>query len=558
MTTVDTVEPIAQLAVTIDEQFRAWIDPRSNLQPPLLIVGAGLSSGLVPRANELATAICARKGEIEDELQIAAGPAIAPECESDLYAWAGHCIDELTAKHSHSDVTAKARLATAMGLTTDKRFLAQAGVGPRGSTPRHRALARLARENRIRAVWSFNWDCWLESSFDAVGLRRHDESSQRVANEGWKTRYRVWFKNEPAHNAIDTQLLFKAHGCVRALQEGQGDFVIAKSEMEAPQPDSKTTLLRKQIGADGGAIAIGWAAREPYVVNVFATQTPPAHAALQGGITFVDMADQADHQTIRRAYGAQAGNAAVAVKVNPDGPGQTDHLMLWLQTKRGIRSLHQTCSDQQSQRALLQIERQLPAFDDASMCSSWIASFFDDWLPVWLRCCYFTGAQKELGVVPGHEFNVLPSDRRDAHIHWSNPSTGRQDLQAAISLLLALSDPAQPHCPWLFDDFPGALWHPQNSHLILPVPIWADHQCAARATLKPLVESLHWAGKGRIETLTLLPLTPLGDTQPVDAPLRLQGWKEAVASCFNHAALADPTRILDCTLNALKAMYVKP
>ena len=103
MTTVDTVEPIAQLDVTIDEQFRAWIDPRSNLQPPLLIVGAGLSSGLVPRANELATAICARQGEIEDELQIAAGPAIAPECESDLYAWAGHCIDELTAKHSHSD-----------------------------------------------------------------------------------------------------------------------------------------------------------------------------------------------------------------------------------------------------------------------------------------------------------------------------------------------------------------------------------------------------------------------------------------------------------------------
>lgn len=550
MTAVDTVEPIEP----IDEKFCAWIDPQSNLLAPLLIVGAGLSSGLVPRADQLATAIGARKGEIEDELQISAGPAISTEW--DLYAWADHCLSELTHIHGHSDITAKTHLAVAMGLTTDKRFLAQAGVGPRGTTPRHRVLARLARENRIRAVWSFNWDCWLEASLDAVGLRRHDESAHRIANEGWKTRYHVWFKSEPAHNAIDTQLLFKAHGCIRALQEGRGDFVIAKSEMEAQQPNSKTTILRKQIAADGGAIAIGWAAREPYVVEIFTKQKWPEHEAPTGSITFVDIEDRPDHEKVREAYSGQRGHACLAVQ--RDGPGQTDHLMLWVQAKRGIRSLQRACSDIASRQALTHIEDQLPAFDDASMCSLWIASFFDDWLPVWLRCCFFTGAQRELGVLPGHEFNVLPSDRRDAHIHWSNPSTGRQDLQAAISLLLALADLAQPHCPWLFDDFPGALWHPQNSHLVLPVPIWADHRCAARATLKPLVESLHWAGKGRIETLTLLPLTPLGDTQPVDAPLRMQGWKEAVASCFNHAALADPARILDCTLDALKAMYVKP
>ena len=294
MTTADAIAP--------DEQFRAWIDPQSSLPPPLLIVGAGLSFGLAPNAQQLAKDTSERKVDIESTLGIPAGPAISTD-DDDLYVWADHCLKALKSVHALDEMPAKRRLASAMGLMTDKRFLAQAGVGPRGTTPRHRVLARLARENRIRAVWSFNWDCWLEASFDAVGLRRHDESNQRIANEGWKIRYHVWFKNEPAHNTIDTQLLFKTHGCVRALQEGQGDFVIAKSEMKAAQPGSKTTLLRKQIAADGGAIAIGWAAREPYVVVMFAKQKPPDHEAPTGSITFVDVENWLDHDKVRLSHG---------------------------------------------------------------------------------------------------------------------------------------------------------------------------------------------------------------------------------------------------------------
>lgn len=535
--------------MTIDEQFRAWIDPQSNLQPPLLIVGAGLSFGLAPNAQQLAKDTSERKDEIESALGIPAGPAISTD-DDDLYVWADHCLKALKSVHALDEMPAKRRLASAMGLMTDKRFLAQAGVGPRGTTARHRVLARLARENRIRAVWSFNWDCWLEASFDAVGLRRNEESAQRIANEGWKTRYHVWFRDEATDNAIDMQLLFKAHGCLRALQEGQGDFVIAKSEMEAPQPDSKTTLLRKQIAADGGAIAIGWAAREPYVVEIFAKQKPPAHEAPTGSITFVDVEDWPNHGKVRQAYSGQRERTCLAVQ--RDGPGQTDHLMLWVQTKRGIRSLQQACSDQPSKDTLKQIEDQLPAFDDSSMCSSWLASFFDDWLPVWLRCCFFTGAQ-ELGVQPGHGLKVLPSDLRDAHVHWSSPEVARRDLRAAAAMLFALSSDVNAQCQWQFDTFPGALWRPRDSHLVLPIPIWADHNCAARATLKPLVESLHWAERARIRRLTLLPLDASGEAPANDGPLRLQAWKEAVASCFNYAALADPARIHDCMLENLSA-----
>ena len=117
MTTVDTVEPIAQLDVTIDAQFRAWIGPQRNLQPPLLIVGAGVSPGLVPRAIELVTAMGARKGEIEVERQIAAGQAISPECESDLCAWVSHRLGELVRPTGWLTVAAQRRATRANAPT---------------------------------------------------------------------------------------------------------------------------------------------------------------------------------------------------------------------------------------------------------------------------------------------------------------------------------------------------------------------------------------------------------------------------------------------------------
>jgi hypothetical protein len=548
----EAVDAAAPPPLTLEERFSAWIDPRDSSPAPLLIVGAGLSFGLAPAAPELAAMIATRKTDIEKELGIREGPAITDSAS--LYAWADHCLGALSAAMpDNAAIDAKIRLARAMGLMADKRYLAQAGVGPRGTTARHRVLARLAREGRVRAVWSFNWDCWLEASFEAVGMRRDDGASQQIANDRWMTRYQVWFKDAVNKNATDMQLLFKAHGCLRALHEGKGDFVIATSEMAqtlASQPSTRRDLLLDHTKG-GSAIAVGWSASEPYIVELFATQQGKLPPPLTGTITFIDVKpDQPDQNVIRQAYSAQPQDKGV--KVNGSGNGQTDDLMLWLQSKRGLRSLQEACDGLPSRAAVQLIEQRIPDFDAARMASMWPSPFFDDWLPVWLRCCFFTRAM-EFAVPLGQELRLLPSERRDAHIPWGTPPKPRRDLRAAAALLLALDAGCQPECPWHFDAFPGAMWRPGDSHLVLPIPIWADPSRAARATIKPLVDALHWSDKARILTLTILPLDAADEALPADTPQRLASWKEAVASCFNHAALAHPSALKDCTLQNLPA-----
>lgn len=548
----EAVDPLAPCPLTLEERFSVWIDPRDSSPAPLLIVGAGLSFGLVPTAQELAHDVAGRQIAIENKLGISHDSTVTSP--TSLYTWADHCVTELsTANPGITTIDAKIRLAQAMGLMTDRRFLAQAGVGPRGTTARHRVLARLAREGRVRAIWSFNWDCWLEASFEAVGMRRDDGATQQFANDRWMTRYQVWFKDVINKNATDMQLLFKAHGCLRALHEGKGDFVIATSEMAqglANQPTTRTELLLDHAKG-GSAIAVGWSASERYVVELFAAQQGKVPPPLTGSITFIDVKpDQPDQNAIRQAYGTQPPDGGV--KVNGSGDGQTDDLMLWLQTKRGLRSLQEACDGSPSRAEAQRIERRIPSFDAARMTSVWPTPFFDDWLPVWLRCCFFTRAM-EFSVPNGQELRLLSSERRDAHIPWGTPAKPRRDLRAAAALLLALDAVSMPDCPWHFDAFPGALWRSRDSHLVLPIPIWADPSRAARATIKPLVDSLHWSDKARIRTLILLPLDAAEEAVPVDALLRLTLWKEAVASCFSHAALAHPSAIQDCTLLTLPA-----
>ena len=88
---------------------------------------------------------------------------------------------------------------------------------------------------------------------------------------------------------------------------------------------------------------------------------------------------------------------------------------------------------------------------------------------------------------------------------------------------------------------------------VLPIPIWADPSRAARETINPLMDSLHWSDKARIRALTLLLLDADEEALPADAPQRLTHWKEAVASCFNHVALAQPSALQHCTLQTLPA-----
>ena len=505
----------------------------------MVLIGAGLSYGLAPPANNLAKEIADRRSAIEEQFGVETDIHIG--CADELYCWAERCLEQKVAGGA-TEAEAKKLLAEAMGLTTDARFLARENISLRGTTARHRVLSRLAREGRVSALWSFNWDCWLEMSLESVGLRAGERKGGTLSPLEWKLRYLVWVESMAGPARSDSIPLFKAHGCLRALVEGRGDFVISKGEMErdlSQQPPGRVDLMKAQVGGKW-TVALGWSASEGYVRQLLDEQG--VKGLLGDRITIVDVNPaRAHHEEVCASY--KCDLHASGRVVNGTTPGSTDDLFLWIQTHRGLAAIREALTDGgQLQKTLSGLEALAPVFDDPKLHEFWCVSFLDSWLPVWLKTCFMTGAQ-DYRVRPGREAEILPSDQRDAHIPWGLDPYSRKDFQAAASLMTALESDLEVS-EWDFEAFPGALWSRVQQKLVVPVPVWVDLDRVASVRLKHLVESSHWFEKSRIRCLTLLPLQPeAGTLDDHEVAARMTRWREAMATLFGQAHLATPDGI---------------
>lgn len=532
---------------TLHSKFLAWIDPLSTVNPPVVLVGAGLSYGLVPTADQYGAEIGPRTIDIQSSLGISA--STIPVDATSLYQWADECVAELVSGGA-SHVDAKVRLARAMGLTTDPRFLAKFNIPSRGTTPRHRVLCRLAREGRIESFWSFNWDCWLESSLESVGIRSGLRSvPAMIAPHGWKLRYVVWFAGESSKTRTDTMLVFKAHGCVRALYESKGDFIVTESEMAlalAEQPIERRNRMKSEV-ADRWLLAVGWSATESYVRELFAEQ---GEAGLLGeGITIVDLnCSQSGHVEVCASYGVDAAQAAV--QVSGGGLGTTDDLLLWIQTLRGFGAIRAACFSYPGLQSVVDEHTALtPSHDHSSFRSSGLVSFVDNWLPAWLRICFLAKAQAHAHS-HGNELEVLPTDERDAHIPWAPQADRRDDLMASVGLLSSLKE---KYGSWDFEAFPGALWRPSTQEIVIPVPMWAMEADVSSLFLRSLLN--HWLDQARIGSVKLLPLDApaVVVSDPISRRVRIDRWKEAFAACFGRPLLSVASNYEEVDLNWLAA-----
>lgn len=537
------------------EQFQPWILPMSNVPAPIVIAGAGLSFGLVPMALQLAKYVSENKSSIESSLAVKS--TIDPGDPSNpmkLYQWAGDCLNQLISK-GNSNASAKHALADAMGVTYDARFLAKANIPLRGCTPRHRVLGRLAREGRIHAVWSFNWDCWIEAALECVGLRKGKRpGANRIAPSDWKLRYQVWVDGNHVPEAQDLLPLFKAHGCVRALHDGLGDFVISEDEMcvaLSHQPPGRVERMKRDL-SERWAVTVGWSATEDYVQELLVEMK--SNGLLGDRVTVIDINPaQPRLERVCLSYGTTTDSAGV--KVMGSELGTTDDLFLWIQVNRGFAALRHVCIAHPTLDAqLAQMEAKIPAYSSPEMLAFWPASFLDSWLPIWLRTCFMVGAQ-ELGSAEGNLVEILPTEQRDAHIPWCCDQPSRVDLQTAASLLSHLDSVTSTSRSWNFESFPGGLWDRSKQILILPIPFWTPLSRISASSLRPLFESSHWYDKSRIRTLALLPIHLLGDEEPNAniAEALLVRWKEVLASAFNHRFLADMSNIKSITITELTA-----
>lgn len=518
-----------------------------------LLVGAGLSYSLV----ELPIEIVKRLSKVQTDVETRLGlkipcPPIDPDVSSELYRWAGDVYNQLILQ-GETQTAAKQKIAREIGVTTNGCWRAKSRVPLRGSTPRHRVIARLAREGRWGGVWSLNWDIWLESALCSVGIEpANDSSLGPLFPPTWITRYSSWTPTSGApQEANQTLTIFKPHGCVEALINGGGAFILTNEELNlelSRQPRAVVACLKASL-ANKSFITLGWSAYEGYLRSLFVDLK--ADGVLhRENLTIIDPKPNNDgHKIVAECYG-MTKEAAICAPC-PPLVSTTDDLFLWLQARQGLVCMQSVFRPGDTEHAaLVEWLNRLnePVNPDAP--HQWILGWFDDFLPVWVRFCFNSGRLK---FRHGTELdaNSIPTHRRDEHIPWNDVSAHRTDLMAATRLFLALSETPFPS-KFNTTSFPGALWNNSTQHLIVPIPVWGDvGQVLSLAAIKPLASGYHWAEQGKIAKLSILPLH--GENASIDLS-HANDWKAEVASLMRVSYWATPSNINVVKLEDLKEL----
>jgi hypothetical protein len=530
----------------IPHTFDELVGTRPARDLPMLLCGAGMSWALVPTPRELIELIQQRKSEIEKTLGVTWTPLLNTEAKT-LYKWADEIYRSLQAA-GMKPREAKLKIAEVLCVTTDPCWTARASVPLRGTTPRHRVVARFAREGKWHAVWSLNWDVWIERALESVGLDSYPPSEGAPSlPKGWVGWYESWLPTKDIlSDDAQTLLVHKPHGCVSALLRGEDPFILTAEELAGYLDDlAKPIQERIDLSFQGHSLfVVGWSASEPYFWKRF--QLHAEARSPKSKLTIIDpnpnVAD--GHGRLIAAY----KTSEAAAICQPEGRAfpTTDDIFLWVQTRHGLASLSSVASsgEQKPLESLLEaFSVPVPKGDPMSFVTDW----FDNFLPVWLRVCFNSRRQKFFAGL-SMEVEAVPTHRRDEHIPWNDQSTERLDLMAAKLLLLALHrHGGRSASPWDFEIFPGALWERSSHHLIVPVPSWAQAEMQSLGALKPLVESRHWAYQGAISKVSLLGLDAKSDSCSVAREVQMN-WRYELSRLMHFSAFASPANISWLTL----------
>lgn len=519
---------------------------------PLLIIGAGMSCGIVPTPSDLCESVKRAQAQLETSLgcntKYKFSTTTKPE---ELYAWAGLVMQQLTAAQL-SKPEAKHKLADAIGVTRNPRFRAYVDIPLRGSTPRHRVVARFAREGRWKAIWSLNWDVVQESALRSVGLMPHANTSPTPKlPQQWPEWYSTWTQPDPYNSHSDkTLMVIKPHGCVEKLLAGSPTFLVTDTELNTIGTEMNPHHARLHAQCcDVPLIAAGWSASEQYIHETLQSAAQAGTLGVPGSadtLSIIDPApNNAGHLKLASAYQVDPKSAEVLVHFT--SCYTTDDLFLWMQTRYGLFSLVRLFGgvEKNVTSGLATIVAQF----DKPNCNNWVNAWFDDFLPVWVRLCFNTGVV-EFRNGPPIDAATVPTHRRDEHIPWGDRSVDRPELRAAAQLLLALWKRGSAR---EFDcsEFPGGFWDMGSRHLIIPLPVWNTVRPLSLAALKPLAEGRHWSRRGKIKRVSILPLSTDGGKVVLASEIE-QTCKQQVARLMSTARLAQADNVNLVDLETLR------
>jgi len=532
-----------------------------NHRPSVLILGAGMSYGLVPLPGPL---LAEKRAHAEATLGCASAVPVAPNPPpDDLYQWADDIRNQLAAR---GDSNPKLTLAESLDIPNEKRWLGC--ISTQRNTPRHRVVARFAREGLWHHIWSLNWDCVQESALENVGIKRRALDGQMP----WPTVFNTLVTAAECAQIGETNSIkvIKPHGCVMALVEAQQEkatgntarsitlserFLITATELHSLAPAVAAGAEQQFIFAtlltalaSHPFVVAGWSVSEPYLIDRIRAdvephlQNPDRQPPLAvDELSVIDRQFNANgHTSLAGFYGRNAATAHIDVG-QPEF--STDELFLWLQALYAAHFLRLR-SPVIDQPALDAVALEI---DQPPNNSVFLISWVDNFLPVWVRLCWRCGLVRwENQNAEPVEIDDLALESRDEHIPWRLSGGARPELTAASRLLAALHRSGNG-LNWDYGQFPGGFYC--DFRLVIPIPIWASDPPNDLRGLKPLIDAIKQPGAGYIERLALVFVGPEPAHVIPDDAKRI--YKQLVASYLSMARFANANHIEDIRLEDL-------
>ena len=486
-----------------------------------------MSHGLVPSVEDVTKECPQAEGKLGCSVPRNDGDLDKPEY---LYNWAEQIYQQLLKRQ---EPLPKLKIAGALGILDNPAWLGKIEMPLRRNWPRHRVIARFAKERRWRAIWSLNWDCLLEVGLESVGF----DEAQPLIEQPWPTTYVTYVTPNNAQSGAheDTVTVYKPHGCVKSLIKAEEEhnkgnhkaarllaerFMITKTELaklERKLSDPADRLFYCHLHshlAGHPLLGVGWSVSEDYLIDL-------ARKALEAQtkrnspdeLTIVDIKfNNKGHKQLAECYGRDESTAYARVSREPDGL-TTDRLFLWIQTLYALECLkrHSRVNSNLIQRICDRFQK--------PVCDDFVISWVDNFLPTWVRLCWRGGLVPYIKNGRQIRKHSLRIEKPDEHIPWDIDGIRRPDLFTAAHLLARIGANVKG---WDFNKFPGGLWKGSKGLLVIPLPAWGDRPDLSGLT--PLLKQLE-QDFGYVQELSILPLhtdTTVPITQDVADLLKMR------------------------------------
>ncbi|MEA3194855.1 MAG: hypothetical protein QOD26_3188 [Betaproteobacteria bacterium] len=504
--------------------------------------GAGTSFGLIPLPRKIIEDF---RAEAEKDISAFTGkpfPALrVKETDWDaLYVWAEQARDELVgATHP----CPKLKIAQALRLTSDGSWLAGVTRPVSKSMPRHRVIARFAREDRLQSIWTFNWDCHIEAALESVGLKEEED----VKDQPWPMRYHrvlglAEYGRLPAGRTI---FVHKRHGCIKRIKELEvldlskkataQDYAaiqlrITKDELDNT-PDKTTNEYRSFRGQldtefSGCPLMVcGWSASEKYILDELESSKDQlrTYPIQNERLSVLDPIFNSDgHTRLGAIYDIATASAHFPI-LPAVGKPDIDELFLWMQTLYALGEVHKVLTGHPALQVW--IRAQIDAATGNTSISR-ITRWIDGFLPAWVQLCWRAGL-----VTASHRNRVMNPDEirlegEDWYVPLSQNLPQRPELITASYLLKATVESASE---WRFDLVTGGMYCDTKAQLILPIPGWEDTADLNVLNSFTRILTRLSAVRGFVNELLLLPLGRNSDPLPDSRKARIKAAFDAVA-----------------------------